>query len=119
MTINFNPGITQSVWLSLKENSPIGWTGSYTFNLTNDITGATKSAILQDLQPSNKWALFNIKVGTPENLSGGVWNLSTGMWSWSAYAGIAKLQSGKIMVLEAGTWSTIHRPAKNTGAIRR
>jgi hypothetical protein len=119
MTIIFTPGITQSVWLSFKEEAPIGWTGSWTFLLTNDITGATKSATLTDLQPLNKWTKFNIKVGTPEVLNSGTWNLQSGMWSWTGYAGSTKLQSGKIMVQDAATWSTIARPSKNTGALRR
>lgn len=119
MTINLTPGITQSVWLSLREAAPVGYTGSFVFVFTNDITGATKSSTLSDLQPTNKWSRFDWCVKTPENLNAGQYNFKPGMWSFQVTASGVQLETGKVFVSEAMTWSTIERPAKNTGAIRR
>jgi hypothetical protein len=119
MTINFTPGVTQSVWMSLRELAPIGFTSSFQFTFTNDITGATKSFFPQDQQPTNKWSRFNLCVKAPENLANGQINMKSGMWSYIVSASGSQIQSGKVMVLDAMTWSAVERAPKNTGAIRR
>lgn len=119
MTINLTPGITASVWISLRELAPIGYTGSFTFTFTNDITGIVKTATPTDLQPSNKWSRYNFIVSQPENLNAGVFNFQSGMWSYVVSANNQTLQTGKVFVEESKTWAVLQRPAKNTGALRR
>lgn len=117
--INLTPGTTSSVWMSLREDLPVGSTASFKFTLTNDVTGSVKTFYPTDLQPTNKWSRFNIAVGTPENLSQSKLNLSPGMWSYVVEAGSAILETGKVLVTETTTWQSLDRPAKTTGAIRR
>jgi hypothetical protein len=119
MMINLTPGVTSSIWMSLREDLPVGSTASFKFTLTNDISGAQKVFYPTDLQPTNKWSRFEISVGTPENLAQSKLNLVAGMWSYIVEAGSATLETGKVLVTEQKTWSTIDRPAKTTGAIRR
>jgi hypothetical protein len=120
MTINLETGVTSSVWMSLKESVPIGYTGSYQFNLTNDITGATKSFTPTDQQPTNKWSIFYLSINQPENLAAGILDLADGMWSFDVIANSQKIESGKIMVKWSKNWQNIHRPGQKTGgAIRR
>ena len=40
--IYFIPGITQSVWLSLRESLDYGSTASFLFTFTNDVSGEVK-----------------------------------------------------------------------------
>ena len=68
--IYLTPGITASIWMSLRESVTYGSTASFDFTFTNDITGATKSFTPTDLQPTNKWSRFEILVDTPESLPG-------------------------------------------------
>lgn len=117
--INLTPGVTSSIWLSLRESVPYGSTASFQMNLTNDITGATKSFFPQDLQPNNKWSRFEIIVGTPENLNIGKLDLRSGMWSYEVKAGSALLETGKVIVEEQKVWTTLERPAKNIPALKR
>jgi len=119
MMINLIPGITSSVWMSLREDLPYGSTASFVMSLTNDVTGAQKSFTINDLQPDNKWSRFNLCAATPENLSTGRLNLVSGMWSYKVTADTAILETGKVIVEEAKTWAVLDRPAKNNGALRR
>lgn len=117
--INLTPGVTSSIWMSLREDSPIGSTGSFKFTFTNDITGSQKVFYPTDLQPTNLWSRFEISVGTPENLNGGKLNMSPGMWSYVVEDGQSTLETGKVLVQQTKNWSALDRPAKTGGAIRR
>jgi hypothetical protein len=119
MLITLTPGLTTSVWISLREDLPYGSTASFLFTLTNDVSGATKSFYPTDLQPDNKWSEFEIGVGTPENLNISKLNLVAGMWSYVVTAGQKQLETGKVVVTEQKNWSALDRPAKTSGAIRR
>jgi len=120
MMINLTSGVTSSVWLSLREDVPVGSTASFKFTFTNDVTGATKVFYPTDLQPNNKWSRFDIAVGTPENLNLPRLTMSPGMWSYIVEAGTTILETGKVLVKETKTtWATLDRPAKSTGALRR
>lgn len=116
--IYLTPGVTQSIWMSLRESMSYGSTASFQFTLTNDITGATKSFTPTDLQPDNKWSRFDLIVGTPESLPDKI-DLNEGMWSFIVEAGGTLLETGKIVVNETETWTTYHRPAKSTVVYRR
>lgn len=119
MLITLTPGLTSSVWMSLREDLPYGSTASFLFTLTNDVSGATKSFSPTDLQPNNQWCEFRIGVGSPENLSISKLNLVAGMWSYVVTAGQKQLETGKVVVKEQKNWSALDRPAKTSGAIRR
>jgi hypothetical protein len=119
MMINLTPGVTSSIWMSLREDVPVGNTASFKFTFTNDVTGLQKVFYPTDLQPNNKWSKFDITVGTPENLSLPKLNMSAGMWSYQVEAGSTILETGKVLVEETKTWATLDRPAKNNGALRR
>ena len=116
--IYLTSGITQSVWLSLRESVPVGSTGSFKFTFTNDISGEVKSFYPVDLQPTNKWSKFDLLVGTPESLPNKI-NMSAGMWSYKVEDGSTLLETGKVMVEEDKSWTTLARPAKNTKVLRR
>ena len=116
--IYLTPGVTQSVWLSLRETMPYGSTASFKFTLTNDITGNVKTFYPTDLQPTNKWSKFNFYVGTPESLPTTI-DLSQGMWSMRIEADGTLLETGKVIVEESKSWTTLTRPAKNTPVLRR
>ena len=116
--IYLTPGVTQSVWLSLRETMPYGSTASFQFTLTNDITGTVKTFYPSDLQPTNKWSRFNLLVGTPESLPNTI-DLSAGMWSMKIEADGTLLETGKVIVEESKSWTTLARPAKNTPVLRR
>ncbi len=117
--INLTPGITSSIWLSLRESITYGSTASFKMTLTNDITGATKSFYPTDLQPTNKWSKFEIIVGTPENLANSKLDLRAGMWSFIVEAGTTTLETGKVLVNETKVWTTLDRPAKSTPTLKR
>lgn len=116
--IYLTPGITQSVWLSLRESAPVGSTSSFKFTLTNDMTGQQVQFYPQDLQPSNKWSRFNFYVGTPQNLPL-VLDLRPGMWSFKVEDGSSTLETGKVLVNEQTNWTTMQRPAKNIVVLKR
>lgn len=119
MLINLTPGVTSSVWISLREDSPIGSTSSFKFTFTNDVTGSKKVFFPTDLQPNNQWSRFEIAVGTPENLSLPRLNMPGGMWSYIIEDGTTLLETGKVVVQISKTFSALDRPAKTSGAIRR
>jgi hypothetical protein len=96
-----------------------GSTASFLFTFTNDITGATKSFYPTDLQPDNKWSRFEIVVTTPESLTQSQIDMSPGMWSYKVDAGSSTLETGKVLVEESKSWTTLNRPAKNTTVLRR
>jgi len=119
MMINFTPGVTASIWMSLRESTPYGSTASFKFTFTNDISGQKKVFYPTDLQPDNKWSKFNIIVATPENLSTSKLDMAPGMWSYIVEADSTILETGKVLVNETKTWTTLDRPAKNTPVLRR
>lgn len=114
--IYFTPGITQSVLLSLRET--VSATQSFKFTLTNDISGKVKTFYPVDIQPTNPWSRFEIKVGTPESLPNVV-DLSAGMWSFIVEADSKTIETGKVLVQEDESFTKINRPAKNTKVLRR
>jgi hypothetical protein len=114
--IYFTPGITQSIWMSLRES--VGATTSFKFTLTNDISGEVKDLYPQDLQPNNPWSRFEIKVDKPESLPNIV-NLNPGMWSFKVEVASEIIETGKILVKENKNWTKIDRPAKNVKVLRR
>jgi hypothetical protein len=114
--IYFTPGITQSVWLSLRESA--GATTSFKWTMTNDISGDVKVLYPVDLQPNNPWSRFEIKVDKPEALPN-VINLSAGMWSFKIEVGSNVIETGKILVEEGKNWTKVSRPAKNVKVLRR
>ena len=118
MMINLLPG-TNSVWMSLREDLPIGSTASFKFTFTNDITGLTKVIFPTDLQPQNKWSRFDIGLSQSENLNLSRLNLVGGMWSYVVQAGTASLEWGKVIVGDISDWQALGRGPKNNGAIRR
>lgn len=117
--IYFTPGTTASVWMSLRESMPYGSTASFKFTLTNDMSGDVKVFYPTDLQPTNKWSRFNIVVGTPENLNVPKLDLRAGMWSYKVEADSTILETGKVLVEESKTWTTLDRPAKNIKVLKR
>ena len=117
--IYFTPGITQSVWLSLRESMDYGSTASFLFTATNDVSGEVKSFYPTDLQPNNKWSRFDIIVGVPENLLIPKVDMRPGMWSYVVTAGTTVLETGKALVEESKVWATIDRPAKNIKVLKR
>lgn len=119
MMINLTPGVTASIWMSLRESVPYGSTASIKFTFTNDISGLSKVFYPTDLQPDNKWSKFNIIVDKPENLSISKLDMSPGMWSYTVEAGATTLETGKVIVYESKNWTTLDRPAKNTPVLRR
>jgi hypothetical protein len=114
--IYFTPGITQSIWLSLRES--VSATQSFKFTLTNDISGKTVSFYPVDLQPENYWSRFEINVDKPQSLPNVV-DLSAGMWSLDVSYNSETIETGKILVQEAKDWNKINRPAKNIKVLRR
>lgn len=120
MMINLTYGLTSSIWLSLREDMPVGSTASFQFIFTNDVTGVVKTFNPTDLQPDNKWSRFEIAVGAPENLNLPKLNISAGMWSYVIQAGSTILETGKVLVKETkNNWAVLDRPAKSNGALRR
>jgi len=117
--IYFTPGITQSVWLSLRESMSYGSTASFLFTFTNDVSGEVKSFYPTDLQPNNKWSKFEIVVGVPENLLIPKVDMRQGMWSYVVTAGTTVLETGKALIEESKVWATIDRPAKNIKVLKR
>jgi hypothetical protein len=117
--IYLTPGVTQSIWLSLRESAPVGSTGSFRFEFTNDISGQKKVFYPADLQPDNKWSRYEWNVGTPENLSSGRFDMRPGMWSYVITDGEVLLESDKILVEESKVWQTVDRPGKNINAVKR
>lgn len=117
--IYLTPGLTESVWLSLRESVPYGSTASFKMTLTNDISGTIKSFFPTDLQPDNKWSRFNMNASKPENLLVGTIDMSAGMWSYIIEAGTTILETGKVVVEENKVWNTLERPAKNKVVLRR
>lgn len=117
--IYFTPGITQSVWLSLRESLDYGSTASFLFTFTNDVSGEVKSFYPTDLQPNNKWSRFEIVVGTPENLATPKIDMRAGMWSYVVTANTKALETGKVLVEESKVWTTLDRPAKNIKVLKR
>jgi len=117
--IYFLQGVTQSIWMPLRETAPIGSTNSFQFQITNDISGEQKTFWPQDLQPSNKWSRFDLIVSTPENLSAGVLDINPGMWSFRVFDAGKCLKTGKILVQENKSWNVLTRPAKNKVVLRR
>lgn len=60
--INLTSGLTNSVWLSVKEMLPIGLTApSYQLELTRDINGEISTFTPADLATSGAWSRFDIK----------------------------------------------------------
>jgi hypothetical protein len=116
--IYLTPGITQSVWMSLRESAPVGSTSSFKFTLTNDMSGQQVQFYPVDLQPDNKWSRFAFYVGTPQNLPS-VLDLRPGMWSFIVEDGSTTLETGKVLVNEQKTWTTYDRPAKNVVVLKR
>jgi hypothetical protein len=114
----FTPGLTSSIWLSLRESEPVGNTASYKFTFTNDMSGETKVFYPVDLQPTNKWSRFNIAVGTPESLPDRI-NMRPGMWSFQVEVGTTVLETGKILVNESKSWTALDRPAKTAKVLKR
>lgn len=117
--INLQTG-SNSVWLSLRENLPVGVTpSSFSFTFTNDIRGETYSFTASDLTPNSKWSAFTINIGTPQNLLGPTLSMTPGMYSYSVNNGSTTLDTGKLMVIENKTFVTLDRPAKSTKALKR
>ena len=117
--IYFTPGITASLWMSLRESMPYGSTASFKFTFTNDMTGDSKVFYPTDLQPTYKWSRFNIVVGTPENLATPKLDMRSGMWSYKVEADTTTLETGKVLVEESKTWTTLERPDKNIKVLKR
>ena len=117
--IYFTPGVTQSVWMSLRESMAYGSTASFLFTFTNDVSGETKSFYPTDLQPNNKWSRFEIIVGKPENLFIPKVDMRAGMWSYVVTADTTVLETGKALIEESKVWTTIDRPAKNIKVLKR
>lgn len=113
--IYLTPGITASIWMSLRES---GGTSSFTITLKNDMSGDVKTFNPVDLQPDNKWSRFDIVVGVPENLPSKV-NLTSGMWSYSVSSGQNVLEVGKLLVEEQKVWKAIDKPSKTTKVLKR
>lgn len=70
--INLTPGITNSVWLSLKEMLPSGLTQSpsYKLELTREINGAVTTLTPTDLSTQSSWSNFAINLNLePGNYS--------------------------------------------------
>jgi hypothetical protein len=114
--INLESG-TNSIWLSLRENLPVGITPSY-FNLTftNDMRGETYSIALLDTTPNSKWSVFSLNVGQLGDL-----DMTSGMYSYlvTASGSNTTLETGKAVVIETITRVTLDRPAKNTRVLKR
>lgn len=112
-------GVTQSIWLSLQESAPVGSTGSYRFQFTNDVSGQTKVFYPTDLNTDNKWSRYEWSIGTPENLAGGKFDMRPGMWDYKITDSEVLLETGKILVEESIGWRTVDRPVKNNNAVKR
>lgn len=117
--IYFTPGVTASIWMSLRESMAYGSTASPKFTFTNDMTGDSKVFYPTDLQPTNKWSRFSIVVGTPENLNTPKLDMRSGMWSYTVEADNIVLETGKVLVQETKTWTTLDRPAKTIKVLKR
>lgn len=117
--IYLTPGTTASIWLSLRESIPVGVGGDFKFTFTNDISGDTKVFYPLDLQPSNKWSKFNLIVDTPEDLPSSKLDMRAGMWSYKVEVSDVTLETGKVLVEEGKTWTTLKRPAKNIKTLKR
>jgi hypothetical protein len=116
--IYLKPGITASIWMSLRESAPVGSTSSFKFTLTNDMSGDKVQFYPTDLQPDNKWSRFNLFVGTPQNLPQTL-DLRPGMWSFIVTDGQTTIETGKLLVEETKNWTTLDRPAKNVVVLKR
>ena len=114
--IYLTSGITQSVWLSLRETA--GATTSFTFNLTHDMSGATVSFTPIDKQPTNPWSRFELLVGPTQSLPD-VLNLRAGMWSFTVTSGGSEIETGKILVEQDTNWTVIERADKNIKVLKR
>lgn len=114
--IYLTPGITASLWFSLREVS--GPTTSFTMTMTNDISGEVKTINPVDLQPDNKWSRFDLVVGKPENLPLKV-NMGSGMWSFTISNGSTIIERGKMVVEEAKSWNTLTKSPKNNKVLKR
>jgi hypothetical protein len=102
-------GVTASITLTLRESMIPGSTQSeFVMNLTNDMSGMTQSLQLTDLQPDNKWSLFEFEP-----------NLDSGMWSFKIpYNGVV-IESGKIIVEENFEWKVKSTPKKGVKIYKR
>lgn len=114
--INLKTG-TNNVWLSLRENLPVGITPShFILSLTNDMRGQTYSGVFLDQTLNNKWSSLNVSVGIL-----GDFNLDPGMYSYlvTASGSSVALETGKAMMIENIARVTLTRPDKNTKVYKR
>jgi hypothetical protein len=116
--IYLTPGVTQSTWLSLKEDMAYGSTSSVIFTFTNDMTGEVITFTPVDLQPTNKWSRYDLYVGTPQSLPETL-DMRPGMWSYEIVSDNTTLETGKVVVENTKTWMTRTTPAKNTAVFKR
>jgi hypothetical protein len=116
--IYLTPGMTSSIWMSLRESVPVGNTASFKFTFTNDMSGEQKIFYPVDLQPTNKWSRFEIAVGTPESLPNRI-NMRNGMWDYQVEVSSTILETGKILVSEVKDWTVLDRPDKKTNVLKR
>ena len=117
--IYLKTGITQSIWLSLRESSPIGSTNSFKFTFTNDVSNESKVFYPIDLQPNNKWSKFNIIAQPNEDLSQSKINMVDGMWNFIVEDSSIVLETGKVLVEGNKAWITLNRPDKTKIVMRR
>ena len=107
--INLDNGATNSVWLSLRESLPAGYTQSnYKFTFTEPVSGSTKVFYPTATETGYKWSKFLIAVGTPEVLgtaSSPRINMATGIWNYSITDTISstELETGLVTVFESVT----------------
>lgn len=82
--INLTTG-TNSVWLSIRESLPAGYTQSnYKFSFIEPLSNTTKVLYPSAVETGYKWSSFTISVGTVESLtaSAPTVNLSPGLWHY-------------------------------------
>lgn len=107
--INIEKGLTNSIYLSLKESLPYGSTSSsFKFTWTNDVRGEQVVFYPTDLSSTtNKLSKFDIGEGLPQSLTASCRvNLTPGQWSYSIIDTISgtELEFGKVAVIENKTW---------------
>jgi hypothetical protein len=118
--INLSTG-SNTIWLSLRESIPYGATSTdYKFTFTHDLSKVKKVCYPTDLQPDNKWSVFNITVGPTESFTSSVTlDMRPGMWSYKVELGTTTLEMGKVLVDETWDWTTLDRPIKTTTVLKR
>ena len=104
--ITIEKGMTNSVWISVKDALPAGYTQStYKFTFTEPLSNTQKVFYPSAVETGYKWTKFLIAEGKPENLLGPKLDLAAGLWHYTITDTISNtiLHRGLVNVVETKT----------------